>query len=403
MRGGSDRDGRRRTTAPPRGPHLQRARQSGRAGRARLRRSPRRRDPGGRRRLAGRHGGPGARARPRAAGRSTSSSAAASAGSGGPTSPASSGASPRDTTSWGRWTPTSPTIRPTSRPCSPRSPIPAEADVVIGSRYVAGGGTVHWGLYRRLLSRSANRFSARLLGLAARDLTSGFRLYRASALAAIDLADITSTGYSFLVELLARLQAAGARIAESPIVFADRREGRSKLSLWRDPARGLPSDEAPAGAGPAYAAGGGAGERPRFAPLRSLGSPSGGAALSRLEASAPEARHALRGAKRDRSLEPRVSPTGPHRFLSPRKRGFDALGTTLLLAAVFTLGLAAVGRAQAPPAQPAQDTAPSTTQAPAGTAAAAPAAGGFSPGAGPGARAVGEGGARATGAGSPSG
>jgi len=111
----------------------------------------------------------------------------------------------------------------------------AGADVVIGSRYAAGGGTVHWGLYRRLLSRSANRFSARLLGLQARDLTSGFRLYRASALAAIDLADITSTGYSFLVELLARLQAAGARIAESPIVFADRREGRSKLSLWEIP------------------------------------------------------------------------------------------------------------------------------------------------------------------------
>jgi dolichol-phosphate mannosyltransferase len=106
----------------------------------------------------------------------------------------------------------------------------AQADVAVGSRYVAGGGTVHWGLYRRLLSRFANRFSARLLGLAARDLTSGFRLYRAAALAAVDLADITSTGYSFLVELLYRLQSAGARIAESPIVFVDRRRGRSKLS-----------------------------------------------------------------------------------------------------------------------------------------------------------------------------
>jgi glycosyltransferase involved in cell wall biosynthesis len=104
------------------------------------------------------------------------------------------------------------------------------ADVVIGSRYVPGGGTVHWGLHRRLLSRLANRFAARLLGLRLRDLTSGFRLYRAQALAAIDLAAITSTGYSFLAELLYRLDAAGARIAESPIVFVDRREGRSKLS-----------------------------------------------------------------------------------------------------------------------------------------------------------------------------
>ncbi len=111
----------------------------------------------------------------------------------------------------------------------------AQADVVVGSRYIAGGGTRHWGLYRRLLSRLANRFSARLLGLGARDLTSGFRLYRAAALAGIDLAEITSTGYSFLVELLYRLSLAGARIAESPIVFADRRRGSSKLSLWEIP------------------------------------------------------------------------------------------------------------------------------------------------------------------------
>ncbi len=106
----------------------------------------------------------------------------------------------------------------------------AAADVVVGSRYVPGGGTVHWGLHRRLLSRLANRFAARLLGLDLRDLTSGFRLYRAEALAAVDLAAITSTGYSFLAELLHRLAAAGASIAESPIVFVDRRKGRSKLS-----------------------------------------------------------------------------------------------------------------------------------------------------------------------------
>ena len=103
------------------------------------------------------------------------------------------------------------------------------ADVVLGSRYVADGGTINWGLGRMLLSRTANRFSASLLRLPAHDVTSGFRLYRASVLRRVGLDGIRSTGYSFLVELLYRAHVAGARLAEVPIVFHDRRLGRSKL------------------------------------------------------------------------------------------------------------------------------------------------------------------------------
>ncbi len=107
--------------------------------------------------------------------------------------------------------------------------IESGAEVAMGSRYVPDGGTINWGLGRMLLSRAANRFSALLLGIPARDVTSGFRLYRASVLQGIGLERIRSTGYSFLVELLYRAHLAGARLAEVPIVFHDRRMGRSKL------------------------------------------------------------------------------------------------------------------------------------------------------------------------------
>lgn len=105
----------------------------------------------------------------------------------------------------------------------------AGADVVVGSRYVPGGGTVNWGVRRRLLSWTANRFSAFLLRIPAHDVTSGFRLYRAEVLRRIGLGEVRSTGYSFLVELLYRAHRLGARIEERPIVFHDRRRGKSKL------------------------------------------------------------------------------------------------------------------------------------------------------------------------------
>lgn len=107
----------------------------------------------------------------------------------------------------------------------------AHHDVVVGSRYVKDGGTVNWSLRRVLLSWLANRFAGLLLRLPARDVTSGFRLYRAAALARLDLGSITSSGYSFLVELLYRLHVLGASIGEVPIVFCDRTLGRSKLGV----------------------------------------------------------------------------------------------------------------------------------------------------------------------------
>lgn len=102
-------------------------------------------------------------------------------------------------------------------------------DVVIGSRYVQGGGTVNWAIGRILLSWVANKFAALLLQIPAHDITSGYRLYRRQALEWIRTADIKSTGYSFLGELLYRAYRGGARIAESPIIFHDRTFGVSKL------------------------------------------------------------------------------------------------------------------------------------------------------------------------------
>ncbi len=103
------------------------------------------------------------------------------------------------------------------------------ADVVIGSRYVAGGDVLYpW--HRRLLSKTSNAVARTLLGLHARDCTAGFRLYRAPVLAQVALEDIRSNGYSFLVEMLTLVQAAGARLAEVPIVFEDRQYGVTKIS-----------------------------------------------------------------------------------------------------------------------------------------------------------------------------
>ena len=104
-----------------------------------------------------------------------------------------------------------------------------DADVVIGSRYIRDGGTINWQIRRILMSWLANKYAARLLHIPAHDLTSGYRLYRRRTLEALDPADVKSTGYSFLVELLFRAHKSGARIAECPIVFYDRTLGVSKL------------------------------------------------------------------------------------------------------------------------------------------------------------------------------
>lgn len=105
-----------------------------------------------------------------------------------------------------------------------------ECDVVIGSRYVKGGGTHHCRLRRRMLSRTANFVARVALGLHARDCTAGFRCYRRQVLEAIDLDAIFSDGYSFLIEMLYHIQNQDLRIGEVPIIYEDRWQGRSKIS-----------------------------------------------------------------------------------------------------------------------------------------------------------------------------
>lgn len=106
----------------------------------------------------------------------------------------------------------------------------AEADLVIGSRYVAGGGAVDSPLTRRLISRVANFAAHSMLGLKARDVTAGFRLYRRAVLESIPLDRIFSSGYSFLTEMLFLVEQHGWRVAEVPILFRDRTHGQSKIS-----------------------------------------------------------------------------------------------------------------------------------------------------------------------------
>lgn len=108
--------------------------------------------------------------------------------------------------------------------------IEAGADLVVGSRYVRGGGTRNWPLRRRLLSRCANLYATSMLGLGVRDSTSGFRAYRGSALAEIDPTSGEADGYAFLTELIRRMARRGSTINETPIIFADRLHGRSKMS-----------------------------------------------------------------------------------------------------------------------------------------------------------------------------
>ena len=104
------------------------------------------------------------------------------------------------------------------------------ADLVVGSRYVAGGRIENWGLHRKLLSAAANRFARSLLSIPARDCTSGFRLYRREVLEAVPWGRVRSNGYAFLVETLylaARRE--GVRVREVPIRFVDRERGRGKM------------------------------------------------------------------------------------------------------------------------------------------------------------------------------
>jgi dolichol-phosphate mannosyltransferase len=105
-----------------------------------------------------------------------------------------------------------------------------EADLVIGSRYVEGGGVVDWGIGRRFVSRAGSLFARTMLALTPHDLTGGFKAWRAATLAAIPFDGIHAGGYVFQIEMTYRASRAGARVREVPIVFRDRRAGQSKMS-----------------------------------------------------------------------------------------------------------------------------------------------------------------------------
>jgi len=118
----------------------------------------------------------------------------------------------------------------------------ADADVVLGSRYVPGGGVRDWGLVRRLISRGASLYT-RLLLMPVRDATGGFKCFRRAVLERLDLDAITSRGYMFQIETTFRARRAGFRVVEIPITFADREVGGSKMSrsivleaIWKVPA-----------------------------------------------------------------------------------------------------------------------------------------------------------------------
>jgi dolichol-phosphate mannosyltransferase len=105
-----------------------------------------------------------------------------------------------------------------------------DADLVLGSRWVKGGGTRNWGIGRQLISRGGSLYARTILGVDIRDLTGGFKCFRAEVLRAIDLPSVTSSGYGFQIELTYRAIKKGFRVVEVPIVFEDRRVGQSKMS-----------------------------------------------------------------------------------------------------------------------------------------------------------------------------
>ena len=116
------------------------------------------------------------------------------------------------------------------------------ADLVIGSRYVPGGGVSDWGALRQAISRGGSAYARLVLGLSVRDLTGGFKCFRREVLEAIDLDSIQARGYAFQVEMTYRAIQRGFKVVEVPIVFRDRQAGNSKMNraivaeaIWRVP------------------------------------------------------------------------------------------------------------------------------------------------------------------------
>src|SRR5919107_3438796 len=119
----------------------------------------------------------------------------------------------------------------------------ADADLVLGSRYVPGGGVENWGLFRRALSRGGSLYARAILGVPVHDLTGGFKCFRRATLEGIDYLDTHADGYGFQIELTYRACKRGYRVREIPIVFRDRQAGTSKMTarialeaIWKVPA-----------------------------------------------------------------------------------------------------------------------------------------------------------------------
>ena len=117
-----------------------------------------------------------------------------------------------------------------------------DADLVLGSRYVAGGGVSDWGLVRKMLSRGGSWYARVILGVKVRDLTGGFKCFRREVLEALDLDSVHAEGYGFQIELTYRAVRAGYRVKEVPIVFRERQAGISKMTariaveaVWKVP------------------------------------------------------------------------------------------------------------------------------------------------------------------------
>lgn len=108
--------------------------------------------------------------------------------------------------------------------------IREKADVVLGSRYVSGGGVTRWPWYRKVISRGGSLYASLMLGVNVKDLTGGFKCFSRHALEAMNLETIESSGYGFQIEMTYRALKAGFKVVEMPIVFEERREGKSKMS-----------------------------------------------------------------------------------------------------------------------------------------------------------------------------
>ena len=104
------------------------------------------------------------------------------------------------------------------------------ADLVLGSRYVKGGGVENWGLSRKIISRGGCLYAQTILGLPLHDLTGGFKCFRRAVLETIDLDGVDTKGYGFQIEMTYRVYKLGFKVVELPIIFVDRKVGESKMS-----------------------------------------------------------------------------------------------------------------------------------------------------------------------------